>query len=125
MSDQTLATIFESWNEKLNAGYDRLLGLIRSEASDPDELARALQETGELLLMARQATISGTAGFSQEQLVQLQQKVDLLMTTIRREQARLRTGMGKVKQGRRAMVGYNPRPYGMGFTEGKFIDSKK
>lgn len=125
MSGQTLETSFQAWYDQLNGGYDRLLGLIRTEGGDPETIAQALKETGELLNTVRQATIGGSVGLSGEQLQRLQQKVDLLVKTIHQEQVRLTAGMNKVKQGRRAVAGYNPTPYGMGYTEGKFIDSKK
>lgn len=111
--------------QKLDMCYERLSRIIHSDDQGNAETIYQVTLEAEQLVAGLTASHQEGRGLKRAELLKLNQKVIALIEIINQKLSSFRDQLIKVKRGQNAVKGYGPIKIGMGFTEGKFVDSKR
>jgi len=127
MTQENIQVNFEQLGRSLNNCYERLRELLQEEIVNPEELERLTRESQAIISVLTKALPNSEqpAGLNREKLAQFKHRNSLLIDQLKNRLAEVKKNIGKLQTGRKALDGYRPKCFGMGYTEGKFIDSKK
>lgn len=106
--------------------YDRLAQVVKDEQADPKAIASLVEEAEQIVVLLN--TILQRTPLEAEDVHTVQavkEKADAIVQLLHEEMEVVAAHYAQIKTGRQAIDAYNPPLVGLGYSEGKFVDSKK
>ncbi|HEY8464805.1 MAG TPA: hypothetical protein VIM29_12510 [Bacillota bacterium] len=118
-------TTWETELKKLDCLYEQLLKVAADPQADPEQVV-ALSTEADAVISGWIAKLPSRPGRdARPQLEQLQQKLFRIRRLVETERNKAFQSLKNLKAGKRAVQSYRPPTVGLGYTEGKFLDTKK
>jgi hypothetical protein len=114
-------------SRQLYSYYGEITALIENNNNDDFEEIKSLILEASDLMQSFKTMVENDDNrqLYEKELMLHSQKISTLILLLKSEKLKMLEQISRVKNGRQALQAYRPIRSGMGYTSGKFVDSKK